>query len=76
MIKVAKLFGKKAAHKLAFAGLHKIAAKKLQAEGISVPDELNIKTAMYAFGRQQYIKNAEFKNIIDGLVCFKELVGE
>lgn len=73
MIDLERLLGKESARRLAGTGLHKLAARRLQAEGHNVPDELDLRHAIQALGTNIYIKNAEYKNIIDGIVCLREL---
>jgi len=75
MINLERLVGKDSAQRMLNAGLHKLAAARLQAEGHSVPDELDLRSAIQALGTNVYTKNAEYKNIIDGVVCLKELLG-
>jgi len=54
-------------------GLHKLAAARLKAEGFDVPDELDFPNAIKVLGTKLYTKNAEYKNVLDGLVCLREL---
>jgi hypothetical protein len=76
MINLEKLLGKESAWKLRNAGLHKMAAERLRSEGHSIDGDLNLRSAIQALGTNLYIKNAEYKNIIDGLVCLGALVEE
>ena len=73
MIDLERLFGKEGARRLTTTGLHKLAAARLQSEGHNVPDELDLRSAIQALGTNAYIKNAEYKNIIDGIVSLREL---
>lgn len=73
MINLERLVGKESAQRMRNAGLHKLAAARLQAEGHDVPDELDLRSAMQALGTNIYIKNAEYKNIVNGVVCLQEL---
>ncbi len=74
MITLESLVGKESAQRMKNAGLHKLAAARLQAEGHNVPDELDLRSAIQALGTNIYIKNAEYKNIVDGVTCLKELL--
>lgn len=75
MIDLEKLLGKESAWKMRHAGLHKLAAERLRAEGHQITGDLNLRSAVQALGTNLYIKNAEYKNIIDGVVCLNALVG-
>lgn len=72
-INLDRLLGKEAAHRLRNLGLHKIAAAKLRAEGFDVPDELDLKSAIQVLGTKAFQKNAEYENIIKGLIALREL---
>lgn len=72
-INLDKLFGKEAAHRLRNLGLHKIAAARLRAEGHSVPDTLDLRSAVQALGTSIFHKNAEYQAIVEGIVAFDEL---
>lgn len=74
MIDLERLFGKESVQRMSRVGLHKLAAMRLQAEGHNVPDELDLRSAIKALGTNIYIKNAEYKNILDGITCFRDLV--
>jgi hypothetical protein len=74
MISLERLFGKESAQRMTRIGLHKIAAARLQAEGHDVPDELDLRSAIQALGTNIYIKNAEYKNIIDGITCLRDMM--
>lgn len=73
MIDLKRLFGEEGARRLTKTGLHKLAARRLQAEGHNVPDELDLRSAIQALGTNIYVKNAEYKNILDGIICLREL---
>ena len=73
-ISLERLVGKESAQRMQNAGLHKLAAARLQSEGHNVPDELDLRSAVQALGTNVYIKNAEYKNIVNGVVCLKELL--
>ena len=72
-INLDRLLGKEAAHRLRNLGLHKIAAAKLRKEGYAVPDELDLKSAIQVLGTKTFLKNAEYRDIINGLVALHEL---
>lgn len=74
MLSLDRLVGKESANHMRSIGLHKIAAARLQKEGYDVPDELNLRAAIQALGTNIYIKNAAYKNVLDGVVCLKELM--
>lgn len=69
-----KLIGTDAAQRLRGLGLHKIAAARLRSEGHDVPEELDLRSAIQAIGTRTFQKNAEYQNIIQGLVALDELV--
>jgi hypothetical protein len=73
MISLEKLLGKEAAERLHNLGLHKVAASRLRAEGHDVPEELDLRSAIQALGTNVYQKNAEYKQILEGLVAFDDL---
>jgi len=74
MISLEKLLGKEAAERLHNLGLHKVAAARLRAEGHDVPEELDLRSAIQALGTNVYQKNAEYKEILEGLVAFDDLM--
>ncbi len=74
MVDLERLVGKESAQRMRDAGLHKLAAARLQSEGHAVPDELDLRSAIQAIGTNAYIKNAEYKNILDGVICLQELI--
>jgi hypothetical protein len=73
MINLERLLGKESAWKLRNAGLHKLAAERLRSEGHPVDGDLNLRSAIQALGTNLYIKNAEYKNIVDGIMCLGAL---
>lgn len=73
MMKLNHLLGDETAAKLAHTGLHKIAAARLRAEGHSVPEELDLRSAIQALGTNLFVKNAEYKLILDGIIAAHEL---
>lgn len=74
MINLEKLLGKESAWKLRNTGLHKLAAERLRSEGHHIDGDLNLRSAVQALGTNLYIKNAEYKNIIDGIVSLGALM--
>jgi len=74
MISLEKLLGKEAAERLHNLGLHRVAAARLRAEGHDVPEELDLRSAIQALGTNVYQKNAEYKEILEGLVAFDDLM--
>jgi len=74
MISLEKLFGKESAARMHQAGLHKLAAERLRAEGHAIDGDLTLRNAVQALGTNLYIKNAEYKNIVDGITCLGELM--
>ena len=76
MITLERLLGPESAHKLRTLGLHKIAAARLRAEGHNIPGDLDIKSAIQALGTNLYMKNAEYKQILEGLVSLDKLTQE
>lgn len=74
MITLESLVGEESARRMRSAGLHKLAAARLQKEGHAIPDELNLRSAVQVLGTKLYTKNAEYKNILDGVICLKELL--
>lgn len=74
MIDLEKLFGKESAWRMRHAGLHKLAAERLRSEGHRIDGDLNLRSAVQALGTNLYIKNAEYKSIIDGIVCLGNLM--
>lgn len=75
-INLNRLLGPEAAHRLTHLGLHKIAAARLRAEGYSVPDELDLRSAIQALGTRLYEKNAEWQLILEGLSALDTLTRE
>lgn len=73
MPKLNHLLGDESAKKLASTGLHKIAAARLRAEGHQIPEELDMHSAIQALGTNLFLKNAEYKVILDGIVAANEL---
>lgn len=73
MINLEKLMGVETAHKLRTVGLHKLAAARLRAEGIDVPDELDLPSAVRALGTRIYEKNASYQRIVEGLIALNAL---
>ena len=73
MVKLNHLLGDEAAKKLAHTGLHKIAAARLRAEGHQIPEELDLRSAIQALGTNLFLKNAEYKVILDGILATHEL---
>ena len=74
MINLEKLLGKESAWKIRHAGLHKLAAERLRSEGHQISGDLSLRSAIQALGTNLYIKNAEYKNIVDGITCLSALV--
>ena len=73
MVKLNHLIGDESAKKLAHMGLDKIAAARLRAEGHQIPDTLDMRSAIQALGTNLFLKSAEYKVILDGLVAAREL---
>jgi len=73
IINLDRLLGSESAYKLQTLGLHKIAAARLRAEGHSVPDSLDLRSAVQALGTNLYAKNAEYRHIFDGLLSLDRL---
>ena len=71
-----RLLRPESAHKLRTLGLHKIAAARLRAEGHDIPGDLDLKAAVQALGTNLYVKNAEYKQILEGLVSLDKLTQE
>lgn len=76
MINLEKLVGAEMARKMATVGLDKLASARLSAEGYEVPESLDLPSAIRVLGERLYTKNAEFKEIIEGLVSLDRLVRE
>lgn len=74
MINLEKLFGKESAWRLRNIGLHKLAAERLRSEGHAIAGDLDLRSAVQALGTNIYVKNAEYKNILDGVVCLDSLM--
>lgn len=74
-INLERLLGKEAAARIHGIGLHKLAAARLAMEGHRVPRELDLRSAVQALGTNLYIKNAEYKSVIEGLRSFESLQG-
>ena len=67
------IMGKEAAARMRAAGLNKLAAGVARSEGIPVSDRFDLRDAMTALGTRLYIKNAQYKNILDGLESMRSL---
>lgn len=76
MINLENIFGKETAWKLRNVGLHKLAAERLRADGYPIDGDLNLRSAIQTLGARVFIKNAEYKNIIDGIMCLSSLMKE
>lgn len=74
-INLDKLIGKEAAYRLRNLGLHKIAAAQLRTEGFDISSELDLPTAIYVLGTKTFLKNAEYRNIVNGLTALNALKG-
>lgn len=66
-ISLEKLVGEESAARMRSAGLHKLAAARLQSEGIPVSDRFGLRDAVTALGTKLYEKNAAYKIILDGI---------
>lgn len=73
MITLGQLIGDATAHRLATTGLHKIAANTLRSEGFNVGEELDLRSAVQALGTRVFLKNAEYRAIVDGLASLETL---
>jgi hypothetical protein len=76
MISLNKLVGQESADRMRQAGLHKLAATRLRSEGIPVSDEFDLRDAVQALGTKLYTKNAEYRDILDGIQSLRILAGE
>jgi len=72
-ISLERLVGSEAARRMRSAGLNKLAAGRLRAEGVSVSDEFGLKEAVYALGHKLYEKNAEYKSVIESIAALAAL---
>ena len=73
MLTLNRLLGDDKARRLAETGLHKVAAARLRLEGHSVPESLDLRSAIQALGTNVYVKSASFKKILEGLVALDSL---
>jgi len=73
MISLERLFGADRAHAMRTAGLHKLAAARLRKEGHHIEGDLSLRSAVQALGTNLYIKNAEYNNIVNGMLSLREL---
>lgn len=72
-VDLTKLMSCDALDRIKSSGLHKLAAKKLEQEGINVGDTLDLKKTAYVLGRKLREKNARSLHIVAGLKALKAL---
>lgn len=75
-VNLERLIGYESARKLRTLGLHKIAAARLRAEGHNIPGDLDLRSAVQALGTNLYTKNAEYQQILEGLISLDKLTQE
>lgn len=68
MIDARGAMGEKLASLARGFGIHKLAAERTGKE------EFDVRATLEDLGAKIYLKNAEYKNILDGLACLSELV--
>lgn len=74
MVNLDKLMSPENAAKLRTLGLHKVAAARLGMEGWQLPQgELDLRSAVQILGTHIYEKNAEYRQIAEGLIALRSL---
>ena len=68
------ILGNDRAARLVNAGLDKVAAARLRAEGHDVPESLDLPSAIKALGTNVFLKNAEYRSIAEGLIALRDLI--